>query len=244
MENERIEAIVRQVIEKMTAGAQPGGRANDAFDRLRDKAVDGVICSENSKAEDKTVGKEACGRAMENADRGASGRERENPRPDSSFGRVGTMSLPGKPVSASGGKTQVTMPLALAVKLIEKMEAKAAEWDMRVVTAVSDASGRPVAIHCMDGAYIGSFDVALNKTYTSIAFQMSTAELGSLSGPGGSLYGIQFTNNGKIVIFGGGEVLKKDGVILGALGVSGGTAEQDTALAAYGKSVFTELEPE
>lgn len=89
------------------------------------------------------------------------------------------------------------MTLALAVKLIEKVEAKAAEWGMRVVTAVSDASGRPVAVHCMDGAYIGSFDVALNKTYTSVAFQMSTAKLGTLSQPGESLYGIQFTNGGK-----------------------------------------------
>lgn len=145
-------------------------------------------------------------------------------------------------VEANGGKTHVTMPLALAVRLIGKIEAKAAEWDMRVVTAVSDAAGRPVAVHCMDGAYIGSFDVALNKTYTSIAFQMSTARLGSLSGPGESLYGIQFTNEGRIVIFGGGEVLEREGVIVGALGISGGSAEQDTALAAYGKSIFTELE--
>lgn len=144
-------------------------------------------------------------------------------------------------VTANGGQVQITMPLALAVKLIEKIEAKAAEWNMRVATAVSDASGRPVAVHSMDGAYIGSFDVALNKTYTSIAFQMSTADLGALSLPGESLYGIQFTNQGRIVIFGGGEVLKKDGVILGALGVSGGSAEQDTALAAYGRSIFPEL---
>ena len=147
----------------------------------------------------------------------------------------------GCPIAANGGLVQATMPLALAVKLIERIEAKASEWDMRVVTAVSDAAGRPVAVHCMDGAYIGSFDVALNKTYTSIAFQMSTAELGDLSQPGMSLYGIQFTNEGRIVIFGGGEVLKRDGVIIGALGVSGGTAEQDTALAAYGKSIFEEV---
>ncbi len=133
------------------------------------------------------------------------------------------------------------MTLALAVKLIEKVEAKAAEWGMRVVTAVSDASGRPVAVHCMDGAYIGSFDVALNKTYTSVAFQMSTAKLGMLSQPGESLYGIQFTNGGKIVIFGGGEVLERNGKMIGALGVSGGTAKQDTDLAAYGKSVFEEV---
>ncbi len=133
------------------------------------------------------------------------------------------------------------MTLALAVKLIEKVEAKAAEQGMRVVTAVSDASGRPVAVHCMDGAYIGSFDVALNKTYTSVAFQMSTAKLGTLSQPGESLYGIQFTNGGKIVIFGGGEVLEQNGKMIGALGVSGGTAKQDTDLAAYGKSVFEEV---
>ncbi len=145
--------------------------------------------------------------------------------------------------AANGGLIRTQMPLALAkaVELIGKIEAKAAQWNMRVVTAVSDASARPVAVHCMDGAYIGSFDVALNKAYTSIAFQMSTAQLGSLSGPGESLYGIQFTNNGKIVIFGGGEVLRKDGVIVGALGVSGGTAQQDTELAAYGRSIFESL---
>lgn len=135
------------------------------------------------------------------------------------------------------------MPLALAVRLIEKIEAKAAEWNMRVVTAVSDASGRPVAVYCMDGAYIGSFDVALNKTYTSIAFQMSTEQLGALSQPGESLYGIQFTNGGRIVIFGGGELLVRNGMIVGALGVSGGSAQQDTALAAYGRDIFGKLLP-
>ncbi len=144
-------------------------------------------------------------------------------------------------VEANGGLVMTSMTLGLAVRLIERIEEKAAEWNMRVVTAVSDASGRPVAVHCMDGAYPGSFDVALNKTYTSIAFQMSTARLGELSLPGESLYGIQFTNGGRIVIFGGGEVLRHKGVIIGALGVSGGSAKQDTDLAAYGKSIFEEV---
>jgi uncharacterized protein GlcG (DUF336 family) len=139
------------------------------------------------------------------------------------------------------GLARPAMTLELALKLMERVEARAKEQGMKVVTAVSDASGRPVAVHCMDGAYIGSFDVALNKTYTSIAFQMSTAQLGKLAAPGESLYGIQFTNEGKIVIFGGGELLKRGGVIIGALGVSGGTAEQDTDLAAYGKSIFEEV---
>jgi len=143
--------------------------------------------------------------------------------------------------AADGGMVRTSMPLALAVELIGQVEAKAAEWNMRVVTAVSDASGRPVAVHCMDGAYLGSFDVALNKTYTSIAFQMSTARLGELAQPGQSLYGIQFTNDGRIVIFGGGEVLKRGEEIVGALGVSGGSAVQDTELAAYGKKIFEEV---
>lgn len=128
------------------------------------------------------------------------------------------------------------MNLKLATALIELVEAEAARMGVKAVVAVSDASGRPVAIHCMDGAYIGSFDVALNKTYTSVAFQMSTAELAKLAAPGGSLYGIQNTNEGKIVIFGGGEPLYVDDCLIGAIGVSGGTAEQDTKLGAYGKN--------
>ena len=124
---------------------------------------------------------------------------------------------------------------------MERVEAEATRRGMAVVTAVSDAAGRPVAVHCMDGAYIGSYDVALNKTYTSIAFKMSTAELGRLAQPGESLYGIQFTNDGKIVIFGGGEPLYKEGRIIGALGVSGGSAQEDTDLAAYGSSILKEV---
>ncbi len=203
MENERIEAIVREVLNKV---AQGQGAAD-------------------------IPGKPGAAHRTDQSPSGSS------PNPAMSLGD-------GSPVSANGGLVRVSMPLAKAVELIGKIEAKAAEWDMRVVTAVSDAAGRPVAVHCMDGAYIGSFDVALNKTYTSIAFQMSTAQLGSLSGPGGSLYGIQFTNNGRIVIFGGGEVLKRGEAIVGALGVSGGSAEQDTALAAYGKRIFEKSDAE
>ena len=138
-------------------------------------------------------------------------------------------------------KASSTMNLKLALALIERVEAEAEKMGVKAVVAVSDASGRPVAVHCMDGAYIGSFDVALNKTYTSVAFRMSTAKLAELAAPGGSLYGIQFTNEGKIVIFGGGEPLYLDDVMVGAIGVSGGTAEQDTYLGAYGKDGLKEL---
>lgn len=196
--------------------------------------VRGVLEALGSKDRDALLTMDGAGRFPgENGRLEDQGRGIANPLPE---GRG-----PGSFIAANGGLARMTMPLALAVRLIGKIEEKAAEWDMRVVTAVSDASARPVAIHCMDGAYIGSFDVALNKTYTSIAFQMSTAQLGALSQPGKSLYGIQFTNEGRIVIFGGGELLQRNGVIVGALGVSGGSAEQDTALAAYGKSVFESL---
>ena len=133
------------------------------------------------------------------------------------------------------------MSLRLAVRLIETVEQKAEEMGMRVVVAVSDASGRPVAVHCMDNAYHGSFDVAVNKTYTATAFQMSTKELSRLCQPGQDLYGLQFSNEGKVMILGGGEPLKVGDTMIGALGVSGGTAAQDTELAAYGKDMLKEV---
>ena len=133
------------------------------------------------------------------------------------------------------------MTLKLAVKLMEAVEEKATEMGMRIVAVVSDASGHPVAVHCMDGAYHGSFDVALNKTYTVTAFQMSTKKLSELCQPGRELYGLQFSNDGKVMILGGGEPLMVGKTIIGALGVSGGTASQDTELAAYGSSILKEV---
>ena len=126
------------------------------------------------------------------------------------------------------------MSLKLAVKLIETVEEKAAEMGLAVVVAVSDASGRPIAVH-------GSFDVAVNKTYTSTAFQMSTAKLSRLCQPGQDLYGLQFSNNGKVMILGGGEPLMVGKTMIGALGVSGGSAQEDSDLAAYGASTLKEV---
>ena len=133
------------------------------------------------------------------------------------------------------------MTLELAKSLIERIEQKAKEIGLAAVIAVSDQAGRITAVHCMDGAYIASYDIAVNKTFTSAGLKMSTAKLAELAQPGQPLYGIQHTNEGKIVIFGGGEPLEVEGKIIGALGVSGGTAEQDTMLAAYGKEIFKEV---
>ncbi|MCR5789721.1 MAG: heme-binding protein [Lachnospiraceae bacterium] len=141
----------------------------------------------------------------------------------------------------NGAIVKEIMNLSLAVRLIERVEERAGELGMRVVAAVSDASGRPIAVHCMDGAYHGSFDVAVNKAYTATAFQMATKELARLCQPGNELYGLQYSNDGKVMILGGGEPLKVGDTMIGALGVSGGTAEQDTALAAYGSSILKEV---
>ena len=125
--------------------------------------------------------------------------------------------------------------------LSKKVREKAAAMGVNAVVAVSNKSGHPVLVECMDNAFIASYDIAVNKAFTVVSLKMSTSALKPLSQPGGSLYGIQFTNNGKIVIFGGGEPLyNKKGEIIGGLGVSGGTEEQDTALAEYGHSVFSE----
>jgi len=138
-------------------------------------------------------------------------------------------------------ETMHSINLATAKKLIAMVEDKAKEMGVNAVVAVSDASGRPVAIECMDDSYIASYDVALNKAYTVVALKMSTIALKPLSQPGESLYGIQFTNGGQIVIFGGGDPLVHNSRIIGGIGVSGGTEEQDTALSAYGAGCLKDI---
>ena len=121
---------------------------------------------------------------------------------------------------------QDKMTLALARALIARVNA---------VTAVANAGARPVAVACMDDSFIASYDIALNKAYTSVALKMATKELKPLAQPGAPLYGVQQTNQGQIVIFGGGVPLyNREGRLIGGLGVSGGTEEQDTALADFG----------
>lgn len=124
--------------------------------------------------------------------------------------------------------------------LIEKVKEKASEIGVKAVVAVADAASNPISIQCMDGAYIASYDIAFNKAYTVVALKMPTSKLSLLAAPGGSLYGIQFTNQGRIVIFGGGVPLyDKNGNIVGGLGVSGGSESEDTFLAEYGGEIFS-----
>ena len=138
-------------------------------------------------------------------------------------------------------KSKPEMTLKLAKKLAEKVEAEAAKIGVNAVVAISNSGARPVLVECMDDSYIASYDVAFQKAYTVVALKMSTIDLKTLSQPNQPLYGIQFTNNGQIVIFGGGVPLKVNGKIVGGLGVSGGSEEQDTYLADFGGKVFDEL---
>lgn len=133
------------------------------------------------------------------------------------------------------------MSLQIAKALSLCVEEKAREMGVNAVIAVSDSGARPVLVHSMDDAYIASFDIALKKAYTVVSLKMSTEKLKELASPGGSLYGIQHTNDGQIVIFGGGDPLTVNGTIIGGLGVSGGSEEQDSALSAYGSSVFEQI---
>jgi uncharacterized protein GlcG (DUF336 family) len=131
------------------------------------------------------------------------------------------------------------MTLTLAEKLADAVISEAKRIGVKAVVCVSDAAGNPRLVKSMDDAYIASYDVAVNKAFTVVALKMPTIELKPLAQPGASLYGIQFTNGARIVIFGGGDpLINEDGKIIGGIGVSGGSEDQDTALSAFGRSYF------
>ncbi|MBQ2754862.1 MAG: heme-binding protein [Clostridia bacterium] len=133
------------------------------------------------------------------------------------------------------------LTLEIADKLIDAVNEKAKEMGVNAVCAVSNSEGNIIAVKCMDDSYIASYDIAVNKAFTVTALKMSTKTLKPMAQPGQPLYGIQFTNNGKIVIFGGGDPLYHNGKIVGGLGVSGGTEEQDTILSEYGSKIFNNI---
>ena len=133
------------------------------------------------------------------------------------------------------------IPLKIANELIAEVIKRAAEMDVAAVCAVVNNGANPVSVQSADGAYIASYDIALGKAYTSASLKMKTSVLKTLAAPGGSLYGIQFTNDSHIVVFGGGEPLRAGDRIVGGLGVSGGTEAEDTALAAFGAKAFERL---
>jgi uncharacterized protein GlcG (DUF336 family) len=121
--------------------------------------------------------------------------------------------------------------LNIAKKLIESAEKEANEIKVPIVISIVDEGGNFVACHRMDDALLVSVDIAQNKAWTSVAMKMPTADLAEAAGMGKELYGINTTNNGRVVVFGGGIPLYENGQIIGAVGVSGGSVEEDMRVA-------------
>src|SRR6204780_2732628 len=128
--------------------------------------------------------------------------------------------------------------LADARSVIAAGERKAGGVGQPMKIAVADGGGNIVAHVRMDGAWIGSIDISQKKAYTSRAFDIETKDLAAHSQSGGQFFGIHASNNGKIMIFAGGIPLKKDGKVVGAIGVSGGSGDQDHAVAEAGAAAF------
>ena len=128
-------------------------------------------------------------------------------------------------------RTYDTITLEDAKRMLSAAEAKAASLGIPYNLAVVDAGGHLVAFLRQDGALIGSIDLAIDKAATARIFDKTTSTLATLSQPGEPLFGIQESNSGKVVIFGGGIPVMFRGNIVGAVGASAGTVEQDIAVA-------------
>ncbi|MET3732513.1 GlcG/HbpS family heme-binding protein [Moheibacter stercoris] len=126
--------------------------------------------------------------------------------------------------------------LEQARKVVDAAIAKSNELGVKMNIAVVDAGTNLVAFNKMDDAWLGSIDISQKKARTARYFNMDTGAIGQLSQPGGSLYNIEHSNGG-LITFPGGVVIKgQDGTIIGAVGVSGSTVEDDHAVASAGAS--------
>ncbi len=132
----------------------------------------------------------------------------------------------------------MSVTLTDAKRVIKAGEQKAAEIGQAMNIAVADAGGNLVAHVRMDGAWIGSIDISQKKAFTSRAFDIATKDLAEHSQSGQQFFGIHASNDGKIMIFAGGVPLKKDGHVVGAVGVSGGSGVQDHAVAEAAAGAF------
>ena len=136
-------------------------------------------------------------------------------------------------------RSALSLSLDDARRIIAAGERKAIEIGTPYNIAVTDAGGALVAHVRMDGAWLGSVDIAINKAWTARAFDTATADLAQLTQPGQQGFGLNTTNDSRVVIFGGGIPIKLDGVVIGAVGASGGSVEQDVAVARAAVAGFT-----
>jgi uncharacterized protein GlcG (DUF336 family) len=125
-----------------------------------------------------------------------------------------------------------------AQSILSAAEEKATEMGQPMNIAVMDAGRNLVAFHRMDGAWVASTDIAIDKAFTSAGRGLTTRKIGEMAQPGQPLFGINTTNGGRIVIFAGGVPLVRDGDVVGAVGVSGGSVDQDEEVAEAGVAAF------
>jgi uncharacterized protein GlcG (DUF336 family) len=125
-----------------------------------------------------------------------------------------------------------------AQRVIDAAREQAAGAGQPMNIAVVDGGGNLIAFSRMDGAWLGSIDIAINKAFTARAFDIATQDLADLSQPGEPFFGIHASNGGRVMIFAGGIPLKRGGDVVGAIGVSGGTGDQDQATAEAGAAAF------
>ena len=135
-------------------------------------------------------------------------------------------------------QSNLSLDLADARRIISAGERKAVELGIPYNIAVTDAGAALIAHVRMDGAWLGAVDIAINKAWTARAFDMSTEDLSHLAQCGDQGFGINTTNDSKVVIFGGGIPVKAGGIVIGAVGASGGSVEQDVAVAAAAVAAF------
>ena len=135
-------------------------------------------------------------------------------------------------------RTINSISLADARRVIDAGVAKAAEIGQPANIAVADAGGNLLAFVRMDEAWLGSIDIAISKAFTSRAFNIETGQLAQFAQPGQQFYGINASNHGRVMIFAGGVPLKVKDVVVGSVGVSGGSGAQDQAIAEAAAAVI------
>ena len=139
-------------------------------------------------------------------------------------------------IMQQGGRTSILLEEAEGV--IQAARQKAEDIGQPMNVAVVDNGRDLKAFARMEDAWLGSIDIAINKAFTSASFLMPTEDLTEMTQPGQPLYGLEATNNGRVVIFAGGIPLMRDGEVAGAIGVSGGTVDQDQEVAEAGVAAF------
>ena len=133
--------------------------------------------------------------------------------------------------------TDITVTKARAA--VDAARRTAEEIDTKMDIAIVDAGGNLKAFLRMDGAWLGSIDISIKKAKTARFFDMPTGEIGKLSQPGGPLFGIEHSNDGLITFPGGLPITTPDGTVIGAIGVSGSSVENDHTVATAGATAAT-----